>query len=96
MSPWSIVVWLVTGLVIGLLARLIVPGRHPMGIVMTIVLGIVGAVVGGALYNLIAHGTVAMGEGFDVGTAWPGWIFAVIGGVVVLWAYVAITARRGP
>jgi uncharacterized membrane protein YeaQ/YmgE (transglycosylase-associated protein family) len=38
---------IVTGLIIGALARLAVPGRNPMGIVMTIVLGIVGSLVGG-------------------------------------------------
>jgi uncharacterized membrane protein YeaQ/YmgE (transglycosylase-associated protein family) len=38
---------IVTGLIIGALARLAVPGRNPMGIVMTIVLGVVGSLVGG-------------------------------------------------
>jgi uncharacterized membrane protein YeaQ/YmgE (transglycosylase-associated protein family) len=94
MTMW-IISWLITGLVVGVLARLLVPGRHAMGILATILLGIVGAVVGGALYHLIAHGSLSLSGDFDVATAWPGWIFAVLGGVVVLWAYVALSGRRG-
>ena len=43
----SIIWFLIIGLIAGALARLIMPGRDPMGIVMTIILGIVGSVVGG-------------------------------------------------
>ncbi len=52
-----IVVAIVTGAIIGALGRLIVPGRNPIGIGMTILLGIIGAIVGG----LIGH---AAGLGF--------------------------------
>jgi uncharacterized membrane protein YeaQ/YmgE (transglycosylase-associated protein family) len=44
-----IVVWLLIGLVVGALARLVVPGRQHIGLIMTILIGIVAAVVGGIL-----------------------------------------------
>ena len=43
----SIIGYIVVGAIVGVLARFLVPGRDPMGIVLTIVLGIVGAVIGG-------------------------------------------------
>ncbi len=48
-----IIVWLVIGLVIGALARLLVPGRQHIGIIMTILIGIVAALVGGILTTAI-------------------------------------------
>jgi uncharacterized membrane protein YeaQ/YmgE (transglycosylase-associated protein family) len=94
MTVGQILGWLLAGLIVGVLARLLVPGKQDMGVVMTIVLGVVGALIGGVLYNLIAHGEVAPAGGFDVGRAWPGWIFSVIGGVVVLALYIMATGRR--
>jgi uncharacterized membrane protein YeaQ/YmgE (transglycosylase-associated protein family) len=49
----SIIVYIVVGAIIGALARLIVPGRQSMGLVVTIVLGIVAAIVGGILWEAI-------------------------------------------
>jgi uncharacterized membrane protein YeaQ/YmgE (transglycosylase-associated protein family) len=86
--------WILAGLIVGAIARLLVPGRQPIGCAMTIVLGIVGAVVGGALYNLIAHGRLARGGDFNLGDAWPGWLFAIIGGVLVLFLFEALSGRR--
>src|SRR5215207_9924409 len=91
----SIIGWIVAGLVVGALARLLLPGRQNMSIALTIVLGIVGAVVGGFIASLLfgpnlttdATGTYA------VQTAWPGWIMAILGGVLVLWVYLAATGR---
>lgn len=94
MTVGQILSWLVTGLVVGLLARLLVPGRQPMGILMTIVLGIVGALMGNVIYNLYTYRAVSPPGGFDVATAWPGWIFALLGGVVVLLIYVVVNGRR--
>jgi uncharacterized membrane protein YeaQ/YmgE (transglycosylase-associated protein family) len=94
MTVGQILGWLVAGLIVGAVARLLVPGRQDMGILMTIVLGIIGALVGGVLYNLFAHGAVTPPGGeFDVATAWPGWIFSIIGGVVVVAVYAAATRR---
>ena len=49
----TILGWLISGLIIGAIARLLMPGRQPMGILMTMVLGIVGAIIGGGLSYLM-------------------------------------------
>jgi uncharacterized membrane protein YeaQ/YmgE (transglycosylase-associated protein family) len=52
--------YIVIGLIVGALGRLVVPGANPMGILMTILLGVVGAVVGGLIANAIGlGGTIA-------------------------------------
>jgi len=57
----SIIAFLVIGLIAGALARLIVPGRDPMGLVATMVLGIGGAIVGGFLARALFHDTNGVG-----------------------------------
>jgi len=51
----ALLIWLVFGLVVGLVARLLVPGPQPMGVLMTSALGIAGSYVGGTLANLLFH-----------------------------------------
>jgi uncharacterized membrane protein YeaQ/YmgE (transglycosylase-associated protein family) len=76
-------VWyVIAGLVIGLLARLLLPGRQSMGILMTMVLGVVSALIGGYLWELIFS---------NHGIAWIG---SVLVAVVILWAYERIAASR--
>ena len=53
-----IVTMVIVGLIVGALARLVVPGRNPIGIGMTILLGIVGAIVGGIIGNAIHAGSL--------------------------------------
>jgi len=78
----GIIGWLLLGLVAGALARLLVPGRDPMGWVGTIVLGIVGSFVGGFLANAL----------FDDQAV--GLVGSVIGAVIVLLIWRAVSARR--
>ena len=76
-------VWyVIAGLIIGLLARLLLPGRQSMSILWTIVLGVVSALIGGYLWELVFS---------NHGVAWIG---SVIVAVVILWAYERIVARR--
>ena len=92
MSVGSLLSWMVCGLIVGLIARALLPGRQSMGLLLTMVLGIVGAVVGGFLYSLVQG---APSEPFSLsGNAWHGWVVAIIGAVVVLWAYVSLHPRR--
>jgi uncharacterized membrane protein YeaQ/YmgE (transglycosylase-associated protein family) len=92
MSVGSLLSWMVCGLIVGLIARALLPGRQSMGLLMTMLLGIAGAVVGGFLYSLIQG---APSEPFSLsGNAWHGWIVAIIGAVAVLWAYVSLYPRR--
>ncbi len=53
-----IIGYIITGLIVGALARLVIPGRQDMGIGLTILLGIVGAVVGGLIAHAIGLGTI--------------------------------------
>ena len=79
----GIIGWLLLGLIAGALARLLVPGRDPMGWIGTIVLGLAGSLVGGLLADLI----------FDDEAV--GLIGSVIGAVVVLMLYNAVVRNRG-
>jgi uncharacterized membrane protein YeaQ/YmgE (transglycosylase-associated protein family) len=89
---WFLVVLVVFGLIAGALARLLVPGPDPIGIGGTIVLGIVGSFVGGFL------GYVLVGKDPGEGALQPaGLVGSVIGAVIALLIYRAVTGRRaGP
>ena len=84
----GIIVWILLGLIAGALAKAIMQGDDPGGIVLTIVIGIVGALVGGFLWNLIT-GNDSYGD-LDIG----GIIIAVVGALVLLAGYRAIAGRR--
>lgn len=81
----SILGWIIFGLIVGALAKLIMPGRDPGGIIVTIVLGIAGALVGGFL-------------GRAVGWYGPndaaGFIMALIGAIILLVLYRLLVKRR--
>jgi len=88
----TIIGWIVAGLIVGAFARLFVPGRQDMSIAMTIVLGIVGALVAGFIGTLI-FGPQIVTDGsqvYAIETAWPGWISAILGGMLVLWLFIAL------
>ena len=85
MTLGAILSWVLCGLAVGIIARLLVPGPHPLGILRTILLGVVGAFVGGGLYWVIYR---SPGDPFSFSAnAWHGWIFSIIGGVIVLVLY---------
>lgn len=91
----SVIGWIVAGLIVGALARLVIPGRQNIGIGMTIVLGIIGAMVGGFISSMLFGPNLTTDNaGFAVETAWPGWIMSVIGGALVLWIFLAATGTR--
>jgi uncharacterized membrane protein YeaQ/YmgE (transglycosylase-associated protein family) len=83
----GIIAWIVFGLIAGFLAKLLMPGKAPGGVIATIVLGIVGAVVGGFIGTLLDLGKVTE---FD----WRSMALAVGGGVVVLFLYGLFTKAR--
>jgi uncharacterized membrane protein YeaQ/YmgE (transglycosylase-associated protein family) len=66
------------GLIIGLLARAVMPGRQHMGLILTMILGVVGAWLGG----LIGRMTGMYGEGHPAG-----FFMALVGAVILLWIY---------
>ncbi|OHV31326.1 MULTISPECIES: GlsB/YeaQ/YmgE family stress response membrane protein [Pseudofrankia] len=86
---WTIIFWLLLGLVAGAIARFLVPGRDPMGVVATIVVGVVGSFIGGFLGYLI------FGKDLNEGALQPsGIIGSIIGAILVLLVYRAASHRR--
>ena len=82
MSVGTILSWMLCGLIVGLLARLLAPGRQSVSLLLTMVLGLVGAVMGVFLYSFVQG---APSDSFALsGNAWHGWIVAILGGVLVL------------
>jgi uncharacterized membrane protein YeaQ/YmgE (transglycosylase-associated protein family) len=84
----ALIFWIIVGLIAGALAKWIMPGPDPGGIIVTIIIGIVGAVLGGWLLSLVGIGGGAGGGG---------WISSIIAGVLgalVLLAIYRIVAHR--
>jgi uncharacterized membrane protein YeaQ/YmgE (transglycosylase-associated protein family) len=82
----GIIAWIVLGLIAGFIASKIV-NKTGSGLLMDIVLGVVGALVGGFLFSLFGATGVT---GFNIYSM----VVAIIGAVVVLWIYHALTGRR--
>lgn len=82
----GILLWIVFGLIVGVLAKWVVPGRDPGGIIVTIALGIVGALIGGMIGTAIGFGGVS---GFDIRSL----LVAIAGTLLLLTGY-RLMARK--
>jgi uncharacterized membrane protein YeaQ/YmgE (transglycosylase-associated protein family) len=82
----NVIWWLVIGLVAGAMARLVVPGRDPMGWIGTLLLGLVGSLVGGFIGDALAAG--------DQDFSPAGILGSIVGAVIALLLYRAATNRR--
>jgi uncharacterized membrane protein YeaQ/YmgE (transglycosylase-associated protein family) len=78
--------WILLGLIAGALAKFIMPGRDPGGLIVTILIGIAGAIIGGFLGSFIGLGKV---ESFDLG----GIFIATLGAILLLVIYRVLTKR---
>jgi len=83
----TIIGTIIFGAVIGFLARLVLPGRQNINLIMTIVIGILGAIIGYWLAGLFG---VAATSGID----WIRWIISIVVAAILVVAYGAITGRR--
>ena len=81
----GILAWILFGLVAGVIAKLVMPGRDPGGFIVTILLGIAGAFVGGFIGR--AMGLYGEGEG-------AGMLMAILGAVILLAIYRMVVGRR--
>jgi uncharacterized membrane protein YeaQ/YmgE (transglycosylase-associated protein family) len=81
----DILTTLIVGLIVGALAKLVMPGKDPGGFIITILLGVAGAFIAGWLGHAV--GWYEAGEG-------PGIIMSVIGAVILLAIYRAVIGRR--
>lgn len=84
----AVLSWLLFGLLAGAIARLVTPGRHPIGCLPTIAVGIVGALIGGLVGQELFNTDVRFE--WDLGP----FLLAVAGSVVLLLALQALAGRR--
>ena len=78
-------IWtLIIGLIVGIIAKAIMPGKDPGGFFITAIIGMVGGIVGRFLDNFIPWHAGGLAR----------FIFAIIGAVLVLWVYRMITAQK--
>jgi uncharacterized membrane protein YeaQ/YmgE (transglycosylase-associated protein family) len=82
----GIIAWIVVGLIAGALAKLIMPGDDPGGIIVTILLGIIGAFVGGFVVNLLGGAGVS---GFNLWSI----VVATLGAIILLAIYRLVAGR---
>jgi uncharacterized membrane protein YeaQ/YmgE (transglycosylase-associated protein family) len=81
----GILSWILFGLVVGIIAKLLMPGRDPGGFIVTILLGIAGALLGGFVGQ--AMGLYGPNEG-------AGWIMSILGAILLLVLYRVMVRRR--
>jgi uncharacterized membrane protein YeaQ/YmgE (transglycosylase-associated protein family) len=84
----GIIGWIILGLLAGAIAKAILPGDDPGGIIITGLIGIVGAVIGGLIAKAFGFGD-PIDEFFD----WSTWIAAIIGAILLLLIYRLIVGR---
>ena len=81
----TVIGWIIFGLIIGALAKLVMPGRDPGGIIITMLLGIAGALLGGFIGR--ALGLYGPNQA-------AGWVMSFIGAVILLVIYRMVVRRR--
>ncbi len=83
----GILAWIVLGLLAGAIAKAIMPGKDPGGILVTMLIGVVGAFLGGFLGNMLT------GSGLNGFSLWS-LVLAVVGALLLLWIYRMTTRSR--
>jgi uncharacterized membrane protein YeaQ/YmgE (transglycosylase-associated protein family) len=86
----GIIAWILLGLIAGAIAKAILPGNDPGGIIVTTIIGILGAIIGGFLATAL-FGAHPLDHFFDLST----WLTAIIGAIVLLLIWRMVTGRRG-
>jgi uncharacterized membrane protein YeaQ/YmgE (transglycosylase-associated protein family) len=81
----AILSWILFGLVVGVIAKLLMPGRDPGGFIVTILLGIAGALIGGFIGRAM---------GFYGPNQSAGWIVSILGAIILLALYRMMVRRR--
>jgi uncharacterized membrane protein YeaQ/YmgE (transglycosylase-associated protein family) len=86
----GIIAFIILGLLAGLIAKAIMPGKDPGGYVVTTVIGVAGALIGGFLAAAL-FGAHPLDEFFDIST----WLTAIVGSIILLALYRVVVDRRG-
>jgi uncharacterized membrane protein YeaQ/YmgE (transglycosylase-associated protein family) len=79
--------WIVVGLIAGILAKMVVPGEGPGGLIGDLIVGIVGALIGGWVFNFFGHSAATGINFYSIGVAF-------VGSVILLFILRAISGRR--
>jgi uncharacterized membrane protein YeaQ/YmgE (transglycosylase-associated protein family) len=82
---FGVIGWILFGLIVGALAKLLMPGRDPGGFIVTMLLGIAGALIGGFLGRALGWYGPNDGAGF---------FMSLIGAILLLWIYRMLVVRR--
>jgi uncharacterized membrane protein YeaQ/YmgE (transglycosylase-associated protein family) len=85
----GIIAWILIGLLAGAIAKLLLPGKDPGGIIVTMLIGIVGGLLGGWLGKVI-FGVDSIDGFFDLST----WVAAIVGSLILLVLYRVVTGNR--
>ncbi|MBW0013573.1 GlsB/YeaQ/YmgE family stress response membrane protein [Mycobacterium sp.] len=85
----SIILAIIVGAVIGVVARLVMPGKQNIGMIMTVVLGAVGGLIGSAVAAQFGY------HNANGGIAWIPFFIGVAAAIVLIAIYEAVTGRRG-
>jgi uncharacterized membrane protein YeaQ/YmgE (transglycosylase-associated protein family) len=86
----GIIAWIILGLLAGFIAKAILPGDDPGGMIITTLIGVAGAFIGGFIAKALGFGD-PIDEFFDFST----WLGAIIGSIVLLLIYRALVGARG-
>ena len=81
----GILSWILFGLVVGVIAKFLMPGRDPGGFIVTMLLGIAGALVGGFVGRAL---------GFYEANQAAGWLMSILGAIILLFLYRMMVGRR--
>jgi uncharacterized membrane protein YeaQ/YmgE (transglycosylase-associated protein family) len=82
---FGVIGWIIFGLIVGAIAKLLMPGRDPGGIIITMALGIAGALLGGFLGRAL---------GWYQENEPAGFLMSLVGAVLLLWIYRMVVGRR--
>jgi uncharacterized membrane protein YeaQ/YmgE (transglycosylase-associated protein family) len=83
----SIFAWIIVGIIAGWLAKMVIPGEGPGGVVGDMIIGIIGAFIGGWVFKQFGHSGVT---GINIGSI----VVAFVGGVILLWIVRMVTGKR--
>jgi uncharacterized membrane protein YeaQ/YmgE (transglycosylase-associated protein family) len=84
----GIIGFIILGLIAGAIAKAILPGDDPGGIIVTMLIGVAGALIGGVIASALGIGE--LGKFFDIGT----WLIAIAGSLLLLVVYRMVAGRR--
>lgn len=84
----SIMAWIIVGIIAGWIAKRVIPGEGPAGLLGDLVIGVVGAIVGGWIFNFFGHPGAT---GVNIGSI----VVSFVGAVVVLWLMRQLTGTKG-